>query len=157
MSSPSGRAQRPNIALMFSDKWFVYWGNWNFLYRSPFCWGIFLSIPSFAHKKIIDIHLFFDFVKTHLSNDCIGCFSTFKHILKGHVGLWSELGDFYLVFLKLSCVMWMLESLESRFWSCTVERALVLLDLLCAIFFLLFNMAKVANWNLGGFVGQDAK
>jgi hypothetical protein len=35
-------------------------------------WGIFLSIPSFAHKKIVGIHLFFDFVETHMLIDCIG-------------------------------------------------------------------------------------
>jgi len=35
-------------------------------------WGIFLSIPSFAHKKFVGIHLFFDFVETHMSIDCIG-------------------------------------------------------------------------------------
>jgi hypothetical protein len=46
-----------------------------------------------------------DFVETHMSNDYIGWFLALKHILKGHVGLWSGLGDFYLVFLELSCVM----------------------------------------------------
>jgi hypothetical protein len=90
----------------------VYWGSLNFFSRSPFYWGIFLSIPSFAHKKIVGIHLFFDFVETHMWNDCIGWFSTLKHILKTHASLWSRLGDFYLVFLELSCVMWMLENLE---------------------------------------------
>jgi hypothetical protein len=72
-----------------------------------------------------------------MSNDYIGWFSALKHILKGHVGLWNGLGDFYMVFLELSCIMWMLESLEFRrlgFWSCIVQHALLLLDLLCAIF-----------------------
>jgi hypothetical protein len=45
-------------------------------------------------------------------NDYIGWFSASKHILKGRAGLWNGLGDFYLVFLELSCVMRMLESLE---------------------------------------------
>jgi len=58
--------------------------------------------------------LLFDFVETHMSNDYKGQFLVLKHILKGHVGLWSGLGDFYVVFLELSCIMWMLESLEFR-------------------------------------------
>ncbi len=66
------------------------------------------------------MHLFFDFVETHMSNDCIGWFSALKHILKSHASLWSKLGDFYSVFLELSCVMRMLESLEFRLWSCTL-------------------------------------
>jgi hypothetical protein len=45
------------------------------------------------------MHLFFDFVETHMLNDYIGWFLTLKDILKGHASLWSRLGDFYLVFL----------------------------------------------------------
>jgi hypothetical protein len=40
-----------------------------------------------------------------MSNDYKGQFLVLKHILKGHVGLWSGLGDFYVVFLELSCIM----------------------------------------------------
>jgi hypothetical protein len=110
--SPNGRTQRPDIALMFNGKWSIYWGNLNFFSRSPFYWGIFLSIPSFAHKKLVGMHLLFDFVKTHMSNDCIDWFSALKYILKSHTSLRNGLRDFYLVFLELSGVMWMLESLE---------------------------------------------
>ncbi len=151
------KAWRPDIALMLSGKWFVYWGNLNLFSWSPFCWSIFLSIPSFARKTIVHIYLFFDFVKTHMSNDCIGWFSTLKHILKGHAIMWSKLGDFYLVFLKLSCVMWMLESLEFGLWSCIMEHALVFLDLLCPIFVfcLIWRRLQIGTW--GGVVGQDAK
>jgi hypothetical protein len=56
-------------------------------------------------KKITSIHLLFDFVETQMSNDYIGWFLALKHILKGHVGMWSGLGDFYVVFLELSCIM----------------------------------------------------
>jgi hypothetical protein len=51
------------------------------------------------------MHLFFDFVETHMLNDYIGWFLALKHILKGHASLGNGLGDFYLVFLKLFCVM----------------------------------------------------
>jgi hypothetical protein len=97
---------------MLSGRWSVYWGSLNFFSRYSFYRGIFLSIPSFAHKTIVGMHLFFDFVETHMSNDCIGWFSALKHILKSHASLWSRLRDFYLVFLELSCVMRMLENLE---------------------------------------------
>jgi hypothetical protein len=63
MPSPIGRTQRPNIALMLGGRWFLYGDNLNFFYGSPFCWGIFLFEPSFAHKKIPTIHLFFDLLK----------------------------------------------------------------------------------------------
>ncbi len=66
MPSPSGRTWRSDIALMLSDKWFVYWDSFNFFFGCPLCWGIFLSIPSFAHKKIAGTHLFFDFVTMHV-------------------------------------------------------------------------------------------
>jgi hypothetical protein len=65
--SPSGRTQRLDIALMLNGRWFVYWGSLNFFSRSPFYWGIFLFIPSFAHKFFVGMHLFFDFVETHMS------------------------------------------------------------------------------------------
>ncbi len=96
--------------------------------------------------------MFFDFVETH-----IGWFLALKHILKGHAGPWRELGDFYLVFLKLSCVMWMLESLESGLWSCNVEHSLELLDLLCAIFVfcLIWLRLQIGTW--GGVVRQNVK
>jgi hypothetical protein len=102
-----------------------------------------------------------------MSNDYIGWFSALKHILKGHAGLWSKLVDFYLVFLKLSCVMWMLESLEFEVWTlelhcaaCTCAFEVWTLELHCAActcasrltvcnFCLLLNMARVASWNLG--------
>jgi hypothetical protein len=55
--------------------------------------GHFLFVQIFAHKFFVTIHLFFDFVETH-----IGWFLALKHILKGHAGLWSGLGDFDVVF-----------------------------------------------------------
>jgi len=151
MPSPIGRTQRPNIALMLSHRWFVHWSNLNFFYGSPFYWGIFLFVPSFAHKKIASIHLFFDFVETQMSNDCIGWFSTLKHILKGHAGMWSKLGDFYLVFVELSCVMWMLKKLEFGVWSLELHYATCncASRLIVCNFCLLFNMVGVASWNLG--------
>jgi len=67
MPSPSGKTQRPHIALMLNDRWFVYWGSLIYQFGSPLlCWGIFLSLSSFAHKKFASIHLFFDFVKTRI-------------------------------------------------------------------------------------------
>ncbi len=97
------------------------------------------------------MHLFFDFVETHMSNDCIGWFSALKHILKSHASLWSRLRDFYLVFLELSCVMRMLENLEFGVQTlelhcvtCTCAFGLILCNS-C----LLFNMVGVPSWNLG--------
>jgi hypothetical protein len=106
------------------------------------CWGIFLYVPSFAHKKIVDIHLFFDFVKTHMSNDSIGWFSTLKYILKGHAGLWSELEDFHLVFLKvILCNCW-------KVWNLDLLRAIF-------VFCLIWLRLQIGTW--GGVVGQEAK
>ncbi len=119
-----------------------------FLLWVPFLLGIFLFVPSFAHKKIASIHLFFDFVETQMSNDCIGWFSTLKHILKGHAGMWSKLGDFYLVFVELSCVLWMLKNLEFGLWSYTMQHAIVLQDLLFAIF--VFCLIWLGLW-MGAF------
>jgi hypothetical protein len=58
----------------------------------------------------------------------------------------NGLGDFYLVFLKLSCVMWMLESLDFGvgLWSMHL-----CFSTYCVQFSLLLNMARVASWNLG--------
>jgi hypothetical protein len=51
----------------------------------------------------------------------------------------------------------MLESLESGLWSCIVEHALELLDLLCAIFVfcLIWLRLQIGTW--GGVVRQDVK
>ncbi len=126
---------------MLTGRWFVYWSNFKKKIGSFFCWGMFLSIPSFAYKKIAGIHLFFEFVETHMSNGCISWFLVLKHILKAHVGLWSKLGDFYLMFLELSCTMWMLKSLEFGVWTqelhyaaCTCASGLIVCN-----FFLLIN------------------
>jgi hypothetical protein len=76
------------------------------------------------------MHLFFDFVETHMLNDYIGWFLALKRILKGHASLWSGLGDFYLVFLEFG--VW---SLHSRVALCIMHLCFKILDLLFAIFF----------------------
>jgi hypothetical protein len=116
MPSPSGRTWRPNIALILSGRWFVYWGNLNFFSRSPFLLGHFPLCTKFCTLQNCR---FFDFVETQCQMIASVGFVVSKHILKGRASLWSGLGDFYLVFLELSCVMWMLESLE--FGLCTLK------------------------------------
>ncbi len=151
MPSPSGRTWRPNNALMLSGRWFVYWSSLNFFFGSFFCWGIFLSIPSFAYKNIAGVHLFFDFVEhTHvkLLHRLVFSFETY---FETHVGLWRKLGDFYLMFLELSCIMWMLESVE--FGVCTLELHYAACTCASGLIVckknLLINMVGVASRNLG--------
>jgi hypothetical protein len=129
----------------------------NLFFWSPFSWGIFLFVPSFSHKKIASIHLFFDFVKTHMSNDCIGWFSALKHILKGHASMWEwawiflpgvsevilcnvNVGKFGIWTLKLHC------------GACTCASRLVVCNF---IFCFKWLGLQVGTW--GGVVGQDAK
>jgi hypothetical protein len=78
-----------------------------------------------------------------MSSDYIGWFSALKHILKGHASTWSKLWDFYLVFLKLSCVMWMLESLEFEVWTLELHCAACTCACGLTVCNLLLQMGKV--------------